>query len=71
MYPELFYFMMDSRPQRRRLPDLRPLLYRTPFVDALRKSVRPDDAGVLEIRGLRNPCTPQSGYIKKLYKKTL
>ena len=61
MYPEIFYSMVDGRPQRRRLPDPRPLLYRTPLVDALRKSARPDDAGVLEIRGLRNLCTPQSG----------
>ena len=61
MYPEIFYSMVDDRPQRRRLPDPRSLLYRTPLVDALQRSARPDDAGVLEIRGLRKMCTPQSG----------
>ena len=61
MYPEIFYSMVDGRPQRRRRLDPRPPLYRNQLVDALRRSVQPDDAGVSETQGLRNPCTPQSG----------
>ena len=61
MYPEIFYSMVDGRPQRRRHLDPRPLLYRNHLVDALRRSVQPDDAGVSGTRGLKNQCTPQSG----------
>ena len=61
MYPEIFYSMVDGRPQRRRHLDPRPLLYRNQIVDALRRSVRPDDAGVSGTRDFKNQCTPQSG----------
>ena len=43
---ELFYSMLDGHPPRRRHPDPRPLLYKNPPVDALRRSVPPDDVGV-------------------------
>ena len=61
MHPEIFYSMVDGRPQRRCPRHLQLPMYRTPLVDALRRSVQPDDVGVLETRGLRNQCTPQSG----------
>ena len=61
MHPEIFYSMVDDRPQRRRHLDPRPLLYRNQLVDGLRRSVQPDGAGVSETRDLINPCTPQSG----------
>ena len=61
MYQEIFYSMVDVRPQRRRPPDPRPPRYMNPLVDALRRSALPDDVGVSEIRDLRNTCTLQSG----------
>ena len=44
MNPEIFYSMVDGRPQQRRRLDPRPPLYRNQLVDALRRSVQPDDA---------------------------
>ena len=60
MYPELFYSKVGGHPQQRRHLDPRPLLYRNQIVDALRRSVRPDDVGVSGTRDLKNQCTPQS-----------
>ena len=54
--PELFYSMLDGHPPRRRHPDPRPLLYKNPPVDALRRSVPPDDVGVSGTRDWRSQC---------------
>ena len=59
MCPGLFYSMPDGRPPRRRHLDPRPLLYKDPPVDALRRSVPPDDVGVSGTRDWRSQCILQ------------
>ena len=53
-------FHVGRHPPRRRHPDPRPLLYKNPPVDALRRSVPPDDVGVSGTRDWRSQCILQS-----------
>ena len=56
----LFSSILDGHPLRRCPPAPRSPLYKIPLVDALQRSVPPDDVVVSGTRGWRSQCILQS-----------